>query len=91
MNKFNFGPGEKKKRLAELIQAHIPGSVICANDLRRNFDSRITIDIYKWEGRGKLDGRDIILFSWDTMTDLVKKGIRIDMESYGQYEVSIKT
>lgn len=75
-------PGKTRAKLSELLQSQIPGLIIEPDALLPEHPALIKWwGVAVWTGDGKLDGMDLHVFSWDTMTNCVRYGIETKEES----------
>ena len=54
------------------------------------------LDVCRWEGRVPGDeavphekGRDVGVFSWDTMTDCVRNGVSVERDDWGGFTLEV--
>ncbi len=86
--------GRVRDRLSEMLAEH--DILIAPDDLRTNrYYQTKYFDGCSWTGDGRrADGSSVHVWSWDTMTELVRYGFELDNDPYrdlpNQWELHVK-
>lgn len=48
-------------------------------------------DVFRWEARLSFEGRDVSVYSWNTVSDCVRYGIELHRDSAYEFEICCKT
>jgi hypothetical protein len=78
--------GQTRIRMAKMLEKSIPGLCVEPRDLWSQIPVYATAqwDCCSWGGGGILDGRQVNIASWDTMTECLKYGIGCTVDPLGK-------